>query len=100
MWECAVHSWLCNKWGSQTWLLIRNTWEASNILMPEPPPGDSVSNQGTSGVILMRSQGTEVGAYKVGAAGVCPSWDVSWCIKIHSGSWTCPDINISGKQWK
>lgn len=28
--------------------------------MPEPPPGDSVSNQGTSGVILMRSQGTEL----------------------------------------
>lgn len=36
------------------------TWEASSILMPEPPSGDSVSSQGTSGVILTRSQGREL----------------------------------------
>lgn len=56
MWECVAPSWLCNKCGSQAGLHMRNTWAALNILMPEPPPGDSVPNRGTPGV----SQGREL----------------------------------------
>lgn len=95
MWECAVHSWLCSKWGPQTWLHVRNNLGSIKYTDAWAPiwrfcvqPGDIWGDSNTES----RQRTT---AWKVDAVGVWPLWDVFWCIQIHLGLWKCLE-----KQWE